>query len=101
LLLPIIGIVFVGEAASSGLQKFYYKYTRWRTGTPVRLFRMAPLHHHFELGGWSETQITQRFVMITMVATFLGVSLALTFHKEAQTANLPINQPPAVVAPER
>jgi phospho-N-acetylmuramoyl-pentapeptide-transferase len=101
LLLPIIGVVFVGEAASSALQKAYYKYTRWRTGTPVRLFRMAPLHHHFELGGWSETQITQRFVMITMIATFLGVSLALTFHKEAQTAQRATQAPPAVVAPER
>ena len=62
---------------------------------------MAPLHHHFELGGWSETQITQRFVMITMIATFLGVSLALTFHKEAQTAQRATQAPPAVVAPER
>jgi phospho-N-acetylmuramoyl-pentapeptide-transferase len=76
LLLPLIGVVFVGEALSSAIQKSYYKFSRWRTGTPVRLFRMAPLHHHFELGGWSETQITQRFVLITMVATLIGVSLA-------------------------
>jgi hypothetical protein len=62
---------------------------------------MAPLHHHFELGGWSETQITQRFVMISMVATFLGVSLALTFHKEAQTAKRQLVPPPALIAPPR
>ena len=42
---------------------------------------MAPLHHHFELSGWSETQITQRFVMITMIASLIGISLALTFDQ--------------------
>jgi phospho-N-acetylmuramoyl-pentapeptide-transferase len=81
LLLPIIGIVFVGETLSSAFQKAYFKLTRRLTGTPKRLFRMAPLHHHFELTGWSETQITQRFVMITMIASLLGISLALTFDQ--------------------
>lgn len=83
LLLPLIGIVFVSETVSSAVQKYYFKYSRWRTGTPVRLFRMAPLHHHLELGGWSETQVTQRFVLISMVAALLGVSLALTFQPHA------------------
>ena len=92
LLLPLIGVVFVGEALSSAIQKSYYKFSRWRTGTPVRVFRMAPLHHHFELGGWSETQITQRFVLITMVATLIGVSLALTFQQQ-HTAQLPPSKP--------
>lgn len=92
LLLPLIGVVFVGEALSSAIQKGYYKYSRWRTGTPVRVFRMAPLHHHFELSGWSETQITQRFVLITMVATLIGVSLALSFH-QPHTAQFPAPQP--------
>lgn len=86
LLLPLIGIVFVSETVSSALQKYYYKYSRWRTGTPVRIFRMAPLHHHLELSGWSETQVTQRFVLITMVAALVGVSLALTFRPTPQTA---------------
>lgn len=80
LLLPLIGIVFVGETVSSAIQKYYFKYSRWRTGTPVRVFRMAPLHHHLEMSGWSETQVTQRFVLITMVAALLSVSLALTFR---------------------
>jgi phospho-N-acetylmuramoyl-pentapeptide-transferase len=39
---------------------------------------MAPLHHHFELRGWSEMQVTQRFVLIGMIAALIGVSLALT-----------------------
>lgn len=101
LLLPIIGVVFVSEAVSSLLQKYYYKYTRWRTTVPKKLFKMAPLHHHFELSGWSETQITQRFVMITMVATFLGVSLALTFHKDAETARSNAQPTPVLTAPQR
>ncbi|NBU63675.1 MAG: phospho-N-acetylmuramoyl-pentapeptide-transferase [Chloroflexia bacterium] len=92
LLLPLIGVIFVSEALSSAIQKSYYKFSRWRTGTPVRVFRMAPLHHHFELGGWSETQITQRFVLITMVAALIGVSLALSFQQQ-QTVQLPPAKP--------
>jgi len=98
LLLPLIGVVFVGEALSSAIQKGYYKFSRWRTGTPVRVFRMAPLHHHFELGGWSETQITQRFVLITMVATLIGVSLALSFQ-QPHTAQIPASKP-SITEPE-
>lgn len=93
LLLPLIGIVFVGEALSSAIQKNYYKFSRWRTGTPVRIFRMAPLHHHFEMVGWSETQITQRFVVITMIASLLGISLALSTAAEPET----IRREPALI----
>jgi hypothetical protein len=92
------GVVFVGEALSSAIQKGYYKFSRWRTGTPVRVFRMAPLHHHFELGGWSETQITQRFVLITMVATLIGVSLALSFQ-QSHTVQTPAPKP-SITEPE-
>jgi phospho-N-acetylmuramoyl-pentapeptide-transferase len=98
LLLPLIGVVFVGEALSSAIQKGYYKFSRWRTGTPVRVFRMAPLHHHFELGGWSETQITQRFVLITMVSTLIGVSLALSFQ-QSHTVQTPAPKP-SITEPE-
>lgn len=78
LLLPLIGIIFVAEATSSGLQTLYFKWTRRRTGTGRRLFKMAPLHHHFELLGWSETQVMQRFVLIAMIAAIIGISLTLT-----------------------
>jgi len=71
-LLPLIGVVFVAEALSVILQVGYYKLTGGR-----RLFRMAPLHHHFELLGWSETHVTQRFWLISMVAAIAGVALAL------------------------
>jgi phospho-N-acetylmuramoyl-pentapeptide-transferase len=72
LLLPIIAIVPVAETISVILQVAYFK----RTGGQ-RLFRMAPLHHHFELSGWSETQIVQRFWLVGLLAAMIGVALAL------------------------
>src|ERR671934_2629065 len=72
LLLLFIGFVFVAEAVSVMLQVLFFKLTGGR-----RLFRMAPLHHHFEMMGWSETQVAQRFWLISMVTGLLGVALAL------------------------
>ena len=72
LLLPIVGIIFVVEALSDIFQVAYFKRTKGK-----RLFRMAPLHHHFELIGWSEVQIVQRFWLIGILAAMLGVALAL------------------------
>ncbi|HEY1012562.1 MAG TPA: phospho-N-acetylmuramoyl-pentapeptide-transferase [Herpetosiphonaceae bacterium] len=77
LLLPVIGVIFVAMAGSVMIQRYWFKFTRIRTGTGRRVFKMAPLHHHFELSGWSETQIVQRFVMISMIAAMVGISLAL------------------------
>jgi len=72
LLLAVIGIVFVAEAMSDILQVGYFKLTKGK-----RLFKMAPLHHHFELSGWSEVQITQRFWLIAVLAAMVGIALAL------------------------
>jgi phospho-N-acetylmuramoyl-pentapeptide-transferase len=72
LLLPIIAIIPVSEALSSMLQIGYFKLTKGK-----RLFKMAPLHHHFELLGWSETQVVQRFWLIGLLAAMLGVALAI------------------------
>jgi|GEM_PF-55782 len=72
LLLPLIGIVFVAVVVSDILQVLYFKLTGGK-----RLFRMAPLHHHFEMLGWSETQITMRFWLVSIVAGMLGIALAL------------------------
>ncbi|HYY88499.1 MAG TPA: phospho-N-acetylmuramoyl-pentapeptide-transferase [Chloroflexota bacterium] len=72
LLLLFIGFVFVAEVLSVMLQVLFFKATGGR-----RLFRMAPLHHHFEMMGWSETQVAQRFWLISMVTGLLGVALAL------------------------
>jgi phospho-N-acetylmuramoyl-pentapeptide-transferase len=72
LLLPVIAIVPVAETISVILQILYFR----RTGGE-RLFRRAPLHHHFELVGWSETQIVQRFWLVGLLAAMIGVALAL------------------------
>ncbi len=77
LLLPVVGIVFVVEALSVMIQVGYFKWTRRRFGEGRRFFKMSPLHNHFELLGWSETQVMQRFVLVGMVAALIGISLAL------------------------
>ena len=72
LLLPIIGIVFVAEAASTLVQIAYFQATGGR-----RLFRMTPLHHHFELMGWSEPQVVMRFWLFAVAGAMVGIALAL------------------------
>lgn len=72
LLLGLIGIVFIAELLSVMIQVVYFKATGGR-----RIFRMAPLHHHFEQVGWRETQVSLRFWLIAMMAGMLGIALAL------------------------
>jgi phospho-N-acetylmuramoyl-pentapeptide-transferase len=71
-LLPVIGIIPVSEALSDVIQIIYFRFTHGR-----RFFKMAPLHLHFELLGWSETQIVQRFWLIGLLAAMIGIGLAL------------------------
>lgn len=71
-LLPIIAIIPVSEALSVVIQIAFFKLTHGR-----RFFRMAPVHLHFELLGWSETQIVQRFWLIGLLGAMLGIGLAL------------------------
>lgn len=72
LLLPLIGAVFVAETLSVVIQVLYFKRTHGK-----RFFKMAPLHLHFELLGWSETQVVQRFWLAGLLAGMLGIALAL------------------------
>jgi len=72
LLLPIVGIVFVAETLSVILQVGYFKLTKGS-----RIFKMTPLHHHFELMGWSEVHVVQRFWLVGVLAAMLGIALAL------------------------
>jgi phospho-N-acetylmuramoyl-pentapeptide-transferase len=72
LLLPMIAIIPVAIILSVVLQRGYYK---WSGGK--RIFKMAPLHHHFELVGWSETQIVQRFWLVGLLGAMVGVGLAM------------------------
>jgi len=76
-LLPLVAIIPTGTALSVILQTAYFKYTRKRYGEGRRLLKMAPLHHHFELSGWSETQVVQRFWLITLLAAMVAAALAV------------------------
>jgi len=72
MLLPVIAIIPFSTTLSVVFQVGYFKLTHGK-----RLFKMAPLHHHFELSGWSETQIVQRFWLIGLIAAIIGVALAV------------------------
>ena len=72
IVLPIVAIIPVSETISVIIQVTYFKLTGGR-----RVFKMAPLHHHFELSGWSETQVVQRFWLISLVASIIGIALSL------------------------
>ena len=74
IVLAIMGGIFVVEALSVMLQVTYFRYTKKRYGTGQRLFKMAPLHHHFEKNGWRETQVVVRFLIITMLLCLAGLS---------------------------
>ena len=74
ILLFIMGGVFVVETLSVMLQVSWFKYTKKRYGEGRRIFRMAPLHHHFEVSGWKETQVVVRFWIITMMLVLIGLS---------------------------
>ncbi|HID88961.1 MAG TPA: phospho-N-acetylmuramoyl-pentapeptide-transferase [Anaerolineae bacterium] len=77
LLLPVVALVPVAEALSVIIQVAYFKYTKQKYRQGRRVFKMTPLHHHFELLGWSETQVVQRFWLVEMMAAMAGVALAL------------------------
>jgi phospho-N-acetylmuramoyl-pentapeptide-transferase len=66
-LLPILGGIFFAESISVIVQRYYFKYTRIKTGEGKRIFRMAPLHHHFELMGLPEPKIVTRFYIVAVI----------------------------------
>ncbi|BCM90776.1 phospho-N-acetylmuramoyl-pentapeptide-transferase [Abditibacteriota bacterium] len=74
-LLPFIGFMFYIEMFSVMSQVAYFKYTRKKTGEGKRLFRRAPLHHHFELAGWSEWRVVVTFWGINALTTVIGLVL--------------------------
>jgi phospho-N-acetylmuramoyl-pentapeptide-transferase len=73
-LLPFIGGVFIIEAVSVMLQVGYFKFTKKTTGVGKRIFLQAPLHHHFQMGGWKEPKIVFRFVIVAILFALLSLS---------------------------
>ncbi len=74
IVLGIMGGVFVMEALSVMAQVAYFKYTKRKYGEGRRILKMAPLHHHFEKSGWTETQVVIRFWIITMLLCLVGLA---------------------------
>jgi len=74
IVLGIMGGVFVAEVLSVMLQVTWFKYTKKKYGEGRRIFKMAPLHHHFEKSGWKETQVVIRFWIITMLLCLVGLA---------------------------
>ena len=71
ILLVVIGFVFVAEVLSVIIQVTYYKKTH------KRIFKMAPLHHHFEMCGWSEEKVVTRFRLVGVILAILGLVLGV------------------------
>jgi phospho-N-acetylmuramoyl-pentapeptide-transferase len=74
IVLGIMGGVFVAEALSVMAQVAWFKYTKRKYGAGRRILKMAPLHHHFEKSGWTETQVVIRFWIITMLLCLVGLA---------------------------
>jgi phospho-N-acetylmuramoyl-pentapeptide-transferase len=74
IVLGIMGGVFVLEALSVMAQVAYFKYTKRKYGEGRRILLMAPLHHHFEKSGWTETQVVIRFWIVTMLLCLVGLA---------------------------
>ncbi|MCS7162767.1 MAG: phospho-N-acetylmuramoyl-pentapeptide-transferase [Bacteroidia bacterium] len=72
LLLPLIAGISFAETVSVMLQVAYFRYTRRRYGEGRRIFRMAPLHHHFELSGWHEVKVVVRFWILALLLNGLA-----------------------------
>lgn len=78
LILPIVGGVFVAETVSVIIQRIVFKYRKRKYGLEYaqqhRIFKRAPLHHHFELSGWTETQVVVRFWILGILCAFLALT---------------------------
>ena len=74
LLIPILGGVFFMETISVIIQRLYFKYTKRKYGEGRRVFKMAPIHHHFEMVGWPEPKIVIRFYIIAIILAIVSLA---------------------------
>jgi phospho-N-acetylmuramoyl-pentapeptide-transferase len=73
ILIPILCGIFLAENLSVVLQVSYFKYTKRRFGAGRRIFRMSPLHHHFQLMGYHESKIVLRFLIVGIMLSVLTI----------------------------
>ncbi len=74
LLIPILGGIFFMETISVITQRLYFKYTKKKYGEGRRIFKMAPVHHHFEMLGWPEPKIVTRFYIIAIILAIISLA---------------------------
>ncbi|MDQ7815396.1 MAG: phospho-N-acetylmuramoyl-pentapeptide-transferase [Melioribacteraceae bacterium] len=74
LLIPILGGIYFAETLSVIIQRLYFKYTKRKYGEGKRIFKMAPIHHHFEKLDWAEPKIVVRFYIITIILTIISLA---------------------------
>jgi len=74
LLIPILGGIFFMETISVIIQRLYFKYTKRKYGEGRRVFKMAPMHHHFEMVGWPEPKIVIRFYIIAIILAIVSLT---------------------------
>lgn len=74
LLIPILGGIYFIETLSVIIQRLYFRYTKKKYGEGRRVFKMAPIHHHFELKGWQEPKIVIRFYIITIILAIVSLA---------------------------
>jgi phospho-N-acetylmuramoyl-pentapeptide-transferase len=74
LLIPILGGIFFMETISVIIQRSYFKYTKKKYGEGRRVFKMAPMHHHFEMIGWPEPKIVTRFYIIAIILAIISLA---------------------------
>jgi phospho-N-acetylmuramoyl-pentapeptide-transferase len=74
LLIPILGGIYFAETLSVIIQRLYFKYTKKKYGAGKRIFKMAPLHHHFEQLNWAEPKIVIRFYIITIILALISLA---------------------------
>ena len=74
LLIPILGGIFFMETMSVIIQRVYFKYTKKKYGEGRRVFKMAPIHHHFEMLGWPEPKIVTRFYIIAIILAIISLA---------------------------
>ncbi len=74
LLIPILGGIFFLETISVIMQRLYFKYTKKKYGEGRRIFKMAPIHHHFEMLGWPEPKIVMRFYIVAVILAIISLT---------------------------
>ncbi|MEN8191940.1 MAG: phospho-N-acetylmuramoyl-pentapeptide-transferase [Bacteroidota bacterium] len=74
LLIPILGGVFFIETISVIIQRLYFKYTKRKFGEGRRIFKMSPIHHHYEMLGWAEPKIVMRFYIVTIILIIISLA---------------------------